>query len=509
MKHTDYTLFSFAKNTGGLNTRDTLANQDINTASAIQNVEYNSRGGMRERRGCVRLTSAPLSDLICVGLADIKTTNNLRDNVGVFGDQIYKMDQMDGNWDKITGTVSLTSGANNYISFATGLDTLIGANGVDAPWKYTQSGDAAALSISQFTVSKFVRYWKNRLIHFVTTESGNLLSTRIRWSNPSTIETYQSANNLDINNKDGSEISGVGNLFDSLYIFKDSYTNGISELVFLGGDAITFTYSTYNEVGAISNGSIVKIDIPNVGPGLMYWGVDNKIRLFDGTKSYALSDRIQPTLDTLNISRNKHIQAVNFYSLNQVWFFVSDGSSTTHNKIIVYDYLNNAFLIHKSIDYNIGQVLIDSNEAPKLITGGYTGLAYTQNTGNNDDNGAIVSFYKSAWLDFGKSILSKTVRWVMLFLADLGDYNLSVKWGFNFSDAPFSSKDVNLASSDLTFPFTFPITLGGESVKIKQIEMVGNNNTKYFRIEFGNSNLNEPWTVYRYDLMVKYGGIKE
>jgi len=509
MKHNEFQRFDFGHIFTGLNTRDKYSNQDVNSSSDLCNVEHNPSGGIRERRGYRRLNVTPTNESTFLGLHDFKPSGGSQQLVCVIDDAIYKMDTLDGTMDNITGTVALTSASTNYVNFAVGLDTLIGTNGVDAPWKYTQTGSAADLIISEFTISKFVKFFHQRLIHFVTTEGGDLKNTRVRWSDSNTIETYTAANYLDLNTSDGAGIIGVESLYGDIYVFKNSFTNGILRFYYTGNDIVTFSYDPLNEVGAASNGSIVKISTPELGAGIVYWGLDNKIRFFNGNVSIPISDKIQPTLDGLNSNRMQYIQAVNNGVKDQIEFYVSNGSSSTHNMVIVYDYKYRTFLVHNNIDANIGCIAIDSTNEAVLVNGGTNGLLYKRNIGSNDDGSALKSYCWGAWQDFGDSTIAKSVRWAKLFLSDLGNYDITVQWGFNFSDSAFSSKDINLASGDETFPFTFPFILGGITVKRKQIEMQHTGVADYFRIGFKNDNADEPWTVHKYSLFVKGLGIKE
>lgn len=509
-KPTNYQIFQFARNTKGLNTRDTLAGMSPQSSSGLLNVNFNNTGGVEKRSGYTKINNNALPESNCVGLINFKLGDGSLDAVGVFDDKIRKMDSYDGTWDDITGSVSLTSSPTNYASFTIGQDTLIVTNDSDVPWKYTQTGTAANLSISQFTKAKLVAYFKNRPVFMGTTEGGSYKPNRIRWANKDTLETYSTADFTDeAETADGSKIIGYGFLFDDLYIFKDSFSNGIKKMYYTGNSIAPFGLTNIGEIGAISGRSIVYVDIQGVASGLMYWGVDNKIRIFDGNRSVSLSDHIQPTLDSLSKGRLKHIKAVNYPLLNQVWFSVSSGPSSTHDTIVIYDYLNNAFLIHDNIRANEMAILNNTDGKQFLVTGNYGGLTYQQNTGKHDDNEDFNSYYKTAWLDMGQPHLAKKWRWLDSYAADLGNYNLNVSWAYDFSSSKFSSDTLDLGSDAETFPLTFPITLGGVSVKVFRTEMKGIGHERYIQITYENNNQNEPWILYRFDMLVQMMGLKD
>lgn len=506
MKPSGYSVFKFDKNTLGLNTRDSLAGMNPQSSSDLLNVDFDTRGAIRKRRGYVKLNSSRVTEDNCLGLINYKTKAGDLFAVSIFDDKVYKMDDLDGTWDDITNVVSLTDDQDNFMKLIIGQDTVIGTNGTDAPIKWTGAGNAAALSIANFTHAKDVLYYKNRLIFAHTTEGGTKFPNRIRWSNVGTIETYTATDYTDESEtEDGAEIVGMAKLYDEIYVFKNSSSSGIKRLYYTGQAVAPFGVINIGDVGAVSRDAIVNIDIPGIGSGLIYWGIDNKIRFFDGNQSVDIADHIQPTLDGINRSRAKHIQAVNYPELNQVWFSVSYGSSTTQDKVIIYDYHNKAFLVHDNIDANALGILEDSSENKLLCTGGYAGLVYKQNTGNNDDSNDFNSYYWTAWLDLGDPTLAKKFRWLDLYIAELGDYNLTLGYNFDFNTGVKKSAAIRLSAAGAVFGTAVFGTdaFSGQTVLIKRIPTYGTNRERYIRYKFENNNADQPFTIYRFDVLAK------
>jgi len=511
MKPQNYTIHRFAKNTLGLNTRDTLAGMDPNASSDLLNVEFDTKGAIRKRRGYEAINTRVTEDT-CVGLAQFGTTSGSTFAVSVFDDAIYKMDEFDGTWDVITGAVSLTTDQDYHVSIAVGADTVVGTNGVDVPWKWTGTGNAADLSISQFTTAKKVVYYKNRLVFANMEESATAYPNRVRWSRAGTIETFDAVDYSDqAETNDNSEIVGMVKFFDDIYIFKNSYGSGIKKLYYTGEAVAPFGMVNIGEVGAISGDSIVYADIPGVGSGLVYWGIDNKIRFFDGNKSVDIADHVQSTLDGTNRSRAKYIQAVNYPDLNQIWFSVSWGSSTTHDKIIVYDYHNRAILVHDNITANKMAILEDTSDVKYLVTGNYAGVTHKQNTGNNDSGTSFHSYYWTAWLDLGEPAFAKKFRWLDLYVAEVGEYNLSLGYNFDFSSSVKKSKAISLAVGSASFGTAIfgQDVFGGESVVIKRVPLFGTNKNRYIRFKFSNDIKDQPYTIYRFDVIAKFLNLKD
>jgi len=497
MKHTGYELLRYAANSRGLNTRDTITNIDSGYARALLNVEFDLTGAISKRNGHTKINSTAIASAPSfVGLTQYDTLAGLKFAFGVVADtqKIYKMDDLDGTWDDITGAAVVSTGDTSYWNFAIGLDTLIGANsaGSDVPIKFTGAGNAAALSISQFTHAKRVAYYKNRAVFFNTKET-TWRPGRIRWSDADTIETYTAANYLDESgSSDGSEITGVGQLLDDIYIFKDSLHNGIKRLFYVGSDLLTFSIINIGEVGTVAGDSVVQVDLPNVGPVLMYWGMDNKIRVFDGGASYPISDLIQPTLDGLNTAKNANIHAVNYKKKNQVWFFCNAVGSATHNYVIVFDYKNNAWLIFDNITANRSAILTDTSELEVLVTGNYAGLAFTMDSGTSDNAANFNSYWKSAWQPLGNPSITKRARWMDVYAAKSGDWDVTIKWSFNFDDTSTESTTINVNQLN----------------PHKGVDLLDYGNTKYISVEFHQNVKDEPFTIYEYDIWAKALGVK-
>lgn len=502
MKHSGYNLLRYSKNSRGLNTRDTITNIDAGYARALLNIEFDITGAISKRKGYFPINSSAISGTPeFKGLAqyDIKTGAKFVVAITATDQKVWKMDDLDGTFDDITGSVVISASEVPTWNFTIGLDTLIGVSndGVNVPIKYTGSGNAAPLTISQFTHSKRVLFYKNRLIHFNIKESSIWYPGRVRWSDVETLETYTSANYLnEAGSSDGSEIVGAKILLDDIYIFKNSLTNGIKRMFYIGSDLLTFSIINMGAVGTISGDSVVNVDLPGVGPVLIYWGMDNKIRVFDGGKSYPLSDNIQPTLNGLNTQYNKYIQAVNYAKKSQVWFFCYNGAPFVRDYVIIFDYKNNAWFIFDNVAVNASAILTDSNNLEILATGNYIGRLLKHDFANADIDGVsggdYNSYWKSVWNPVGNPSIIKRIRWMDVYAAQSGNWNLTIKWSFNFNDSSPKSTTINVNQLN----------------PHKGIDLYDYGNTKYISIEFHQNVKNNPWTVYEYDLWAKPLGVK-
>jgi len=509
-----YNIYKFFKNTKGLNTRDTATGAPENSSSDLLNVDLTTTGAIRKRRGYTLVTDSGNGDP--VGIINFKrSSDNTLKAVMVNGSSIFKMDDYDGTCDDITGAVSLSVNKDYLQSMCISRDTVIGTNYYDVPWKYTGTGNASVLSITEFQKAKFVFQFKNRLCWLNTIEGGLNYVNRLRWSNTNTIESYSSLDFSDsCETADGSEITGYVKFSDDVYIFKNSRSNGIKKLYYTGDATSPFSILNISGMGTISPKSIVQVEINGGGSGLLYYGMDNKIYFFDGSVSVPISDHIQSFLDTMTL-RPKSIVAENFRELNQIWFGYSNSSDPYNLNVLVYDYYNNAFFPFDGIDCDMLGVLEDTNSVQHLISISHAGKIYQLNTGNSDTNPngdtfAINSYYWTAWLDLGDASLVKKLRWLDLYVGEVGNYSLTVSWSFNLQDGEqFTSNVLLSAGSGGTFPFVLDSDLlGGSAIKIYRLPMVGIGRERLIRIKYANNGIDEPFTLYRFDIHAKYMGQK-
>lgn len=508
-----YSLLSFNNNIGGLKTRQTVTNIPSNSASDLRNVNFDTNGAICVRNGYTKLNSSVVPLPICLGLFPFTKEDGTHYLVGVFTDasttKIYKMDDYDGSWDDITGALSLTASETGYVSFTMYLDTLIGTDGINAPWKWTGTGNAAALSISEFTLAKFVTTYKDRLVFFHTTESATLYPHRARWSNSGTIETYSAADYTDEFAGSDNGIAGVRTLYDEVYVFKNSLNNGIKKLYYTGNADVPFAVASSGEVGTLSHFSISEIFLEGQGAGLIYLGTDKKIRFFNGSYDASLSDDITPTIAAFNSTKMSTCYSCNFGSLNQVWFTFANGSSTSNNRILVFDTRYAAFLLHDNISANVLCCSYSSSNVEYLLSGGTNGYVYRQNIGNKDDNSSFTAYYCTAWLDFGSLLNFKKFGWVQVYINEVQSVSFNIGYNFDYAEGVKTTKTFSVASSADTFPFTFPISLYGLKILSKTAKIYHTGKNRVIRFKFSSNNTQYQWKIYGFNVIGKILGIKD
>jgi len=502
-----YSLVPFFQNTGGLVTRTSPAALSPNSASDLLNVDFDKTFGIKKRSGYAKKNSSALAQSNCVGLTEFVKADGTRYLVGVWDDKIYKMDSYDGTWDDITGAVTLTSSATNYVSFAVLNDTLIGTNGVNAPWKWTGTGNAAALSISNFTLAKYVFAYKSRLVFLATTET-SLQPGRLRWSNAGTIETYSAADFLDVSTG-GPVITGGALFYDDLYVSKNGHNASLIKVYYTGNEDVPFAAITAGEVGAISNQSIAVTYLEQGGSGIAYVGVDNKFRFYDGNSDRSICESITPTLETLNQAKFNVIHACYFPKRTQLWFWVVYSTNTTKSYALVYDTRLGAWLFNSGMAMNAACVIKDSDNEEQMVAGGYNGYLYTMDSGSTNDGTSFTSFYRTGWLDMGNPGVNKRFGLAQFYFADLGQNNTAtIEYDYDFGMSSIPATTYTLLDSSDVFPLTFPFELAAEAVSLLTIRLYQCKPHRYIRFKISAS-ASTNWLLYGYAVSSKNLGIKD
>lgn len=239
----------------------------------------------------------------------------------------------------ITGAVTITDSANNLMNFVkfkdgSANDILIGANGVDAPLKWTGTGNAALLGGTPPADFKYLIVHKNRLwgtsgefIYHSDLLDGETWDS-INW-------VYRFASQGKITN----EITGIGVLGDNLVFFKEDAIAVLSGESFQDGYIQTIVVD-----GAISGFSVVPISSRRYGSILAFVNKNLEIKGFNGSKDLIhLSDPIDSFLNSYNKSRASYVSAINSNTLKQYICTISRANSQTHDTMIGYDYYLDGF----------------------------------------------------------------------------------------------------------------------------------------------------------------------
>ena len=352
-------------------------------AADIQNITLDITGAASKRNGYAfhsLLDTVSLTDDFeaVTGMHEIYKSDNTRTKIATCGNKLFAITKAGVKTD-ITNSVTITEDEDYQWSFITALDYGIGTNNVDPPIK-TQGTSATTSALlftgltgtNPVTDAKCVIWWKNYLIFGNTTENAGATvhSTRIRWSNVGTIETWSNDDYQDIAPIGGQQIEGFATLYDNLIIF---LTDSIYKVSLVGGDELIVVTKVSEGIGCIAKNSIQNIGIGNA-EGLIFLSRDKTINFCDGVKVTEISTNISNLMDSLSSARLPYAVSIN--DQENAHYYLAAATSGTNNLLLDFHYGIGEWSKHIQIDSNAFCVANDSNEKPQVYFGNYDSIIY-------------------------------------------------------------------------------------------------------------------------------------
>lgn len=494
---TDWQRFRYFDASGGLNNKVSPILIKDNEASDLQNVIFDTTGEIDTRNGFAKLNSASVGDSTsCTGVKYYELSNGNQYLVAVFDDgTIQKMDYSggpDGTWDDITGALSFSNGVNIPASFTVGEDTLIIEDGIGttAPYKWTSSGNAAALGGSPPNAT-IVTYHKNMAF-----AAGNSTSpSTLYFSDVGDIENWTTglSGNIDIENNDGSIIRGLIPGFDGLYIFKDTSIWRLS-----GDDKDNFVLQRMiPDLGTLSNQSLTRL-----GSDIIFVSSQGDVFIYDGSIGVRkISSKVDGTIDAANFSRFAYAKGIIFR--DDFYASISSSAATTHDTVLYFDTFLNAWSKFDGMNVNCWDVADDGSGQDILVFGDYTGFVYDYPNGTDDAGTAISSYFTTKQYIFNEMPNSlKDLRFIDVFANVKGDYDLTIDVMIDFQSSG-SEYNINLnGGGDLWDSSMWDQAVyGGEGIIIDNIQP--DIEGRFFQLKFSNSNSSQPIGIKGWDIYVE------
>lgn len=416
MSLTSYTSKSVSvgliKFNAGLNSSSGPLGLSNNESSSLQNIDFNKFGSIKKRSGYTPANTSAISGSPQVaGLHFFELSTGTRYLVATAGAKLFQW-----NASSITGaptdiTDSLTITAGSLVDSATFRDTALFTNGTDLPWKWTGSGNAAAMTVpTNLTKAKFVKIFQNYTFLANVTVDSVTYGSRVYYSNINSISSWTDSDFVDVSRDDGQSITGLKALGDKLVIFKD---RSIWIAQFTGNADVPFTFSPTNSpVGCVSHFSIQKID-----NGLIFLSWDG-LYFFDGFNAYKISDRINSTFTT-DMNPLKFVNAVSCYQAtkNRYWLAITATGGTTNSRVITWTRaetttgITDAFGVYKGINASSLSITYPDGVTEVPYFGDYSGFVYKADTGLDDYplnvQTAIDAYYYTNWISYDDLVSQK------------------------------------------------------------------------------------------------------
>lgn len=431
---------------GGLNSTGSPLSLNNNESPDLQNVDFDKFGSILKRNGYTALntsaiTNSPNSD----GLhwfEYVSGGNSTYKLINVADGKLWKMDDLDGTWDDITGGLTIT--ADSFCDFENFLNEVYITNGTDAPFKWDGSTAATMTVPSGLTKAKYVRQFNNYLFLANVVVSGTTHQSRIYWSDLKDTGTWGASNFIEIAKDDGQQITGIKVLSDRLVIFK---TRSIYTLFFTGDPDIPFTLPGGGKSNS-SVGCVAPFSIQEVENGLVFLSNDG-LYYFDGSNSFKISDKITTTLLGYNTTIFNTAVSVHQKNKNRYLLAISSSGQTNHDRVVVWDYFNNAFSIYTGMAIAACTAVYVSGIEERIYWGDYSGFIYRGDTGSDDYplnvQTAIDAYYYTNWRSYEDLVNQKAVPHVYIYY-QTNNSILTFSYSYNFNNGDEYSQTFNMSA---------------------------------------------------------------
>ena len=342
---------------------------------------------------------------------------------------------------------------------------------------------------------------------------------RLYWSNQGSQQIWESTSYVDIGEGDGMPIRGLAIYANSLFIHKnDGKGLGVVWVLYMNdsldvtGDANWYPSKLAISYGGMSHKAIVFYN--NLQVFLNRYGVyaiagDQlaKSPAYSSVGAFpvdALSFLIEPDIKDCNVNKLGDAAAINFDS--KLWFALPKGSTATkNNRIYMYDYVRAS-----SQDNVTGAWSVLDNPGAKCFTeyegnlycgsSNDDGYVYKLNTGYNQNNSAIDSYFNTIWIHGEKSHkeLTKVWRHLYLWIETSGDWDLDVSYWVDFDQSTGTETTIDLASGGTLWDegiFDSDVFGGGTNKKLAHIvldDAVG----RVIKFKFSTNAVDQRFKIY-------------
>lgn len=362
------------------------------------------------------------------GIGELLTASGVSDGIVVAGNKIYNTDAFDGAMHDITGSATITSGADNQWDIFTFNDSAIcfggPASNPNTPLKWAGTGNVATLGASApLAYGAFSA--NNRVFAFRTA------------ANPSTMYWSIIGDPTDWSGA-GSGSAVIGSLSDAqritgaivlstnyVLVFKENSTH---QMVI--SSAPFPVYSLFDNVGCVGKNAMVNVD------GTVYFITSKgEMKATNGEEVISFPDSADDLWGAVQNSRLPYVcgfrhQGTDFDHI--VWCVSTTG--TTNNTSIVWDITNKCWL-RNTTGFKMNVVGHDSFN--NVYMGGYNGNIYIPEvTGRYADAsetapGTISSYWQSGWISEGQIDKIVQVRKMTVVASPKASGTISVSYGFD------------------------------------------------------------------------------
>jgi hypothetical protein len=474
---------------GGLNVSDPEYLLPLNSSPDCQNITLLPKGWRKRYGDSAFNSSAMVSGSTAItGLGYFKLNGSNDYLNAVAGTKFFTSVSLSGTMADATGAVSITSGTTNIwtpVNFGA-LQVWFGG-APDAPFKYSGTGNAAALGGSP--PSAATGFQANNRLFGISTSAN---PSRIYWSVLGNAEdwTGTGSGNADVSTNDGESLQlGIPVNTDTAILFKNSSTHVMN----LTRSPFP-VYQLQKGTGVCGRYGAVNVDgtIYFVTPSRRMKATSNGVTFQD------FPDSIDPIWDRINTTRISYIYGIYHQREDQIHWYVSLDSAQTNNYCIIWDLKRKCWLVN-STGYKCNVACLAENR--RLFAGHYDGKVYEKDlsTTYNDasESGAAISAYWRTPYQ-GLEGLDSTIHplYVNFSAAAVNNSTLTISYGFDYQSTSNSETfDLQTTSSlwdQDTWDGTLIWAFATGSILIDRKNVTGRGNL--FSVKFENSTTSQDLT---------------
>ncbi len=417
-----------------------------------QNVNFTLDGSVQRRDGNAKLASAAFNTTNPQGLYDFIQQDGSQDTVAIANGEIDHMDALDGTFHDITGVYK-----NELL--CTDIES------TDGTWQWvggTDGGQAAVDWDTDFATggsienAKYIAVYHNYVILANAEDNGGTdYPARFYWSDLNDPDTWRTTQFIDLRPDDQcGGIGGMEVLGDRLVIFKERC--GVFNILFTGDSDLPFVVQN----SLCNLGTDSGYTIQEARNALIFYTRNIPgIYTYDGLVCKKATDRITPTIIGFDETTSSTMVAGIHPPLNQYWLSLRNAGSSENDRIIVWDFVNNAFSVHTGIEAGFMETVNKSGEF-KLYTLDNNGFVLEQDTGNSDvfegtASTTIDASIKTAWFPMQAPALTKGMYHTMVYHKLSGAYSVNFGYAFDFEDADQYSTSFSVSQGGTTWDFVW------------------------------------------------------
>lgn len=379
----------------GINTRQAEQNIPLEFCADAQNVRFSrldieQRGGFTGYLMDTGVTpNVPKRPASAAGTGFYSARYNSGTTVTVAAAGTVLAKENAGAWSNVM--TGLTSGQNNLFTFVDLNDVTIASNGVDTPFKYSDSVAGATLGGTPPARAKAIMVFNQRVVVGNPSDANRHL---VQWSsigNPD-LWTGSLAGSAEPFKKSGREVRALFNFGTDAFV---GYDKGIFQMFPTGDSTKPFVFKM-KDPGArvMSQVGVAIVPDGSIGFFVGQRGI-YKMAAPDYTPRIISRD-IDGIWRTLNKTRLRYFSAKVYEQYDEVWFAVSTGSSNTNNLVLVYNYELGSWSKF-AINANALGSYEDANGDERMVHVDYSGYPFVNDSGvtdlNSDGTTAAVDAY--------------------------------------------------------------------------------------------------------------------